>query len=304
MRYGVIGAGAVGGALAAYLLRAGLCCDVVARGRTLAALRDKGIRLQPESKKALHVPCGVVEDPERYAGRPDVVFLTVKGYALPSVLPLLRRICTAQTVVIPLFNIYGTGEALQKELPLPLVTDGCVYIAASAPRPGEVELQGDIFRVVFGARKPVDARPVLALVAEDLRSAGIEPLLSEHIRRDTLKKYAYTSPMASAGLYFDADAGRFQREGPERALFISLMREIDALASAMGTPFDVDIVRTNLAILDALAPDASTSMQRDIRLGRPSEMDGLLFAPVRLGERYGVPTPQYRAIAARFGFTG
>lgn len=71
----------------------------------------------------------------------------------------------------------------------------------------------------------------------------------------------------------------------------------------MGTPFDVDIVKTNLTILDALSPNASTSMQRDLRAGKPSEIDGLLFEPVRLGKRYGVPTPQYRKIAEHFGFS-
>lgn len=81
------------------------------------------------------------------------------------------------------------------------------------------------------------------------------------------------------------------------------MREIAALAKAMGAEFDIDIVKTNLSILDALTPDASTSMQRDIRAGKSSEMDGLIFTPVRLGRKYGVPTPTYEKIAKHFGFS-
>ncbi len=302
MRYCVIGAGAVGGALAAFLLRAGLTCDIIARGKTMEILKNHGISLQKSGETQI-VPCARVCDSERYNERPDVIFVAVKGYSLESIVPVLSRVCTEDTVVIPLLNIYGTGAVLQEKLPKPLVTDGCIYIAASSPRPGTVEMQGDIFRVVYGVRERTQMRLALQAVAEDLKQAGITPVLSPNIRRDTLKKYAYTSPMAAAGLYFDADAERFQKEGEERALFVSLMREIDALAKAMGTPFDVDIVKTNLTILDALSPNASTSMQRDLRAGKPSEIDGLLFEPVRLGKRYGVPTPQYRKIAEHFGFS-
>lgn len=301
MRYCVIGAGAVGGALAAFLLRAGLTCDIIARGKTMEILKNQGISLQKNGESQT-VPCTRVCDSAHYNERPDVIFVAVKGYSLESIVPMLSRVCTENTVVIPLLNIYGTGAALQEKLPKPLVTDGCIYIAASSPQPGTVAMQGDIFRVVYGVRERAQMRPALQAVAEDLKHAGITPVLSENIRRDTLKKYAYTSPMAAAGLYFDADAERFQKEGEERALFVSLMREIDALAEAMGTPFDVDIVKSNLAILDALSPNASTSMQRDLRAGKPSEIDGLLFEPVRLGKRYGVPTPQYRKIAEHFGF--
>ena len=110
--------------------------------------------------------------------------------------------------------------------------------------------------------------------------------------------------MAAAGLYFDADARAFQVEGTPRTLFVDLMREIESLAEAMGCAFDIDIVQTNLDILDALSGDASTSMQRDIRAGHASELEGLVFEPVRLGQKYGVLTPQYRKIAERFGFKG
>ena len=75
------------------------------------------------------------------------------------------------------------------------------------------------------------------------------------------------------------------------------MREVDALATKMEIPFLVDIVATNLRILDELDPSASTSMQRDIYAGKPSEIDGLIYEVVRMGERYGVPVPTYRMVA-------
>lgn len=71
----------------------------------------------------------------------------------------------------------------------------------------------------------------------------------------------------------------------------------------MGIHFTVDLLATNLKSLDNSAPNFTTSMQRDIKQGRPSEIDGLVFEVVRLGRQYGVPVPTYAMIAAQFGFT-
>ena len=71
----------------------------------------------------------------------------------------------------------------------------------------------------------------------------------------------------------------------------------------MGFPFPEDPVPRNLAIQDALAPDASTSLKRDLDAGKPSEVDGLIFEVVRLGRKYGVPTPMYDRVAAKLGFS-
>ncbi len=117
-----------------------------------------------------------------------------------------------------------------------------------------------------------------------------------------LQKFSYVSPMAACGAYYDIDAGAAQQEGKVRDTFIALMREIDALAQAMDIHFAVDIVETNLEILDNLSPTASTSMQRDLKQGKNSEMDGLIFEVVRLGRQYGVHVPTYEMIAEKFGF--
>ena len=129
------------------------------------------------------------------------------------------------------------------------------------------------------------------------RSSGIEGVLSDHIRRDALQKFAFVSPMAACGLYYHVSAGDAQITGEPRDTFVKLMREVEALAEAMDVPFLVDIVTTNLQILDTLNPDASTSMQRDVYAGKSSEIDGLIYEVVRMGERYGVPTPTYKMIA-------
>ena len=76
------------------------------------------------------------------------------------------------------------------------------------------------------------------------------------------------------------------------------MREIVSLAEAMGIRFEGDLVRQHLDILDALEPEMTTSMQRDLKAGGPSEIDGLVYEVVRMGERYGAELPEYRRIAA------
>ena len=136
-------------------------------------------------------------------------------------------------------------------------------------------------------------------VAKDLKDSGIDAVLSDNIRRDALQKFAYVSPMAACGLYYHVSAGEAQKTGDARDTFVKLMKEIDALAVAMGVPFQVDIVTTNLQILDTLDPTASTSMQRDIYAGKSSEIDGLIYEVVRMGQQYGVPVPTYEMVAAR-----
>ena len=68
-----------------------------------------------------------------------------------------------------------------------------------------------------------------------------------------------------------------------------MIREITALAEAMGVPFERDMVEVNLKILSTLASEATTSMQRDVMDGKSSEIDGLVYEVVCMGERYHVP---------------
>ena len=300
MKYLIYGAGGTGGCLAAFLALGGKDVSLIARGDHLKAIQDHGLVLET-GHGTFAVPVRACEQ-EQVTVKPDVIFVCVKGYSLEGTLPTLKRLSDGHTIVIPLLNIYGTGARLQPELSPALVTDGCIYIAAEIKAPGTVHMSGDIFRVVFGPRTQEEYRPELEEVARDLNDCGIEGILSRNIQRDALMKFSVVSPMAACGIYHDIQVGGMQAPGQPREDFKALVAEIGALAQAMGFPFPEDPVARNLAIQDALDPDASTSLKRDLDAGKPSEVDGLIFEVVRLGRKYHVPTPMYDRVAAKLGF--
>ena len=300
MKYAIIGAGGTGGCLGFFLKKAGKDVTLIARGKHLEAIRKNGLTIQKlwdESRETLPVKACTAEE---YKEIPDVILVCVKGYSMDETVPTIKKIAGKETVVIPILNIYGTGGRLQKNLPELTVTDGCIYVSANIMEPGVILQHGKILRVVFGARKPEEETEKMREVAKDMVTDDLEVILSENIRRDAMVKFSYVSPIGAAGLYCNAVAADFQREGEQREMFKALIREIVALSHAMGLEFEEDLVERNLKILASLSPEATTSMQRDVIEGKRSEMDGLVYEVVRMGREYKVSMPQYEKAAACF----
>ena len=300
MKYAIIGAGGTGGCLGFFLKKAGKDVTLIARGKHLEAIRKNGLTIQKlwdESRETLPVKACTVEE---YKEIPDVILVCIKGYSMDETVPTIKKIAGKETVVIPILNIYGTGGRLQKKLPELTVTDGCIYVSANIMEPGVILQHGKILRVVFGARKPEEETEKMREVAKDMVTDDLEVILSENIRRDAMVKFSYVSPIGAAGLYCNAVAADFQREGEQREMFKALIREIVALSHAMGIEFEEDLVERNLKILASLSPEATTSMQRDVIEGKRSEMDGLVYEVVRMGREYKVSMPQYEKAAACF----
>lgn len=299
MKYAIIGAGGTGGSLGFFMAKAGKDVTLIARGRHLDAIRQNGLTMEllwDHSRETVDVKACTADE---YNEIPDVILVCVKGYSMEETIPVIRRIAGKDTVVIPILNIYGTGGKLQKEFPELTVPDGCIYVSANILEPGVILRHGKILRVVFGARKPEEETEKMREIARDMACENVEVILSEDIRRDAMVKFSYVSPIGAAGLYYNATAADFQKDGEPREMFKALIREIEALSHAMGIEFQEDLVERNLNIVAPLAPEATTSMQRDVYAGKKSEIDGLVYEIVRLGREYGVPLPEYEKVAAK-----
>ena len=295
-KYLIVGTGGTGGAIGAYLARAGMDVTFIARGEHLKAIKEKGLKVVRPKDEFVICPCkaSTFED---YNEKPDVVFVCVKGYSVDEIIPDIQRVSDEHTIIIPILNIYGTGGMMQKSFPDSLVTDGCIYVAAQIAEPGCIRMNGDILRVIFGVRNSADMRDELKEIEADLIKSDITGVLSDNIARDALLKFSYVSAQGTCGLYYNVPAGDIQKQGEIRDCFAELVHEIDMLAKAMDIDFGEDIVSRNLKILDDLTPSATTSMQRDIMAGKKSEIDGLVYEVVRLADRYGVEVPMYKKIA-------
>ncbi len=297
MKYLIIGAGGTGSAIGMALLKAGKDVTFIGRGADLEALQENGLQIQTPNETLSFCPVQACTM-ESYQGTPDVIFVCVKGYSLDEATAFIKTVADKNTVVIPILNIYGTGEVMQKDLPGILVTDGCIYVAAHVSAPGHVVLSGNILRVVYGVRNPEEYRPVLETIRDDLQTGGAIVVLSDDIRRDAMMKYSYISAQNACGVYYDVPAGGIQNPGECRDCFAGLNAEIKILAEAMGIQLTEDPVKKNLAIIDTLVPEMMTSMQRDLKAGKQTEIDGLVFHVERLAKEYGVSLPLYEKICS------
>ncbi|MDR2847522.1 MAG: 2-dehydropantoate 2-reductase [Bacteroidales bacterium] len=299
LKYLIAGTGGVGGSIGGFLALSGNDVTCIARGAHLQAIRQQGLRLNSTLKGVQTVGVKAFTA-EEYNEKADVIFVCVKGYSVESIAGLIQKAAHQDTLVIPVLNVYGTGDRLQQLTSGVTVLDGCIYIVSFVSAAGEITQMGKIFRLVYGVRRqPVPAEKLEA-IHTDLLNAGIKADISDDINRDTFIKWSYISAMACTGAYFDVPMAPIQTNGKERDVFIGLSRESAEIGRKSGILLPDNLVDEHLRILDKLTPDSTASMQKDLAKGRQSEINDLLFRMISLGEKTGVATPVYRQVAEKF----
>ena len=299
-KYLVIGTGGVGGSIAGFLDLAGKDVTCIARGKHLEAIRKHGLHLKSDLKGEHYLPIKACTA-EEYNDKADVVFVCVKGYSIDSIKDVLEKSAHPDTLVIPILNVYGTGPRIGRLVPSVKVLDGCIYIVGFVSGEGEITQMGRIFRLIFGAR-PEQNIPHEALdeIAGVLQACGIKAEVSDDINRDTFIKWAFISAMACTGAYHDVPMGEVQHDGPVRNTFIGLSRESAEMGHRLGVAYPEDPVAYNLKVIDKLDPHSTASMQKDLSKGHQSEIQGMLFDVIKLGEELGTDLTTYRKVAAKF----
>lgn len=300
MKYLVFGTGGVGGSIAAFLHLSGCDVDCIARGEALNAINERGLIFHSDVKGEHTLPIKAYSA-DNYPHKADVIFVTVKGYSIDSIGSSIINCAHKDTVVIPVLNVYGTGARIAANAPGVNVLDGCIYIVGFKSGVGEITQMGDIFHLVYGVPKGKHVSDeILERINRDLRDSGIRVTQSDDIDRDTFIKWSYISAMALTGAYFDIPMGPIQHPGKERDLFIGLTEESKAIGERLGIDFGCDLVEHHLAVMDSLDPHSTASLQKDLKAGHESEIQGQLFDMIDRARSLGIPTPVYDTVAARF----
>jgi 2-dehydropantoate 2-reductase len=104
-------------------------------------------------------------------------------------------------------------------------------------------------------------------------------------------KLVFISATSAVGAAVRVPIDVFRALGETRALLVAAMEETIAVARARGVALPPELLDRTLAFVDSLPAGTTSSMQRDVMAGRPSELDAQCGAVVRLGREARVPTP-------------
>jgi 2-dehydropantoate 2-reductase len=294
MRIAIYGTGGAGGYFGAHLARAGEDVTFIARGEHLRAIRAQGLRVQTHTGDILVHPAQATEDPSQ-VDPVDVVIVGVKTWQVEDAARAMRPLIGPDTFVVPLQNGVEAASHLAAVLGPEHVLDGTCGTISRLVGPGHILSLGEANFIKFG--EP-DNRP--SERGERLRSAferaGVRAEIPPNIQTAVWEKFIFVAPYGGVGAVTRAPAGTIRTLPETRRMLETCMREIFAVARAHSIALADDSVEKAMVLLDSLAPNATTSLQRDIGAGRPSELEAWNGAAVRLGQQAHVETPLHQFI--------
>ncbi|AMS04705.1 2-dehydropantoate 2-reductase [Acidipropionibacterium acidipropionici] len=296
MRIAVIGAGAIGGFYGAALSSAGQDVSFIARGATLEALRTHGLRIIGEQTLTLEAPA---TDDAATIGPVDVVLICTKTFqvadAAHTYLPALMG---PDTLVVTTQNGVQAPFVLEKIIGREHVAPGVCRVWSKIAEPGVIDLMGGPKSLVAGTWDDA-VTPVLSAFRTALHEAGIATTDTTDIWTELWTKVIHVVPQGAVGALLDAPLGQLlERHLP---LYRRAMTETADVARAHGAHLPDDVVETTLGFVAGQDPTSTTSFQRDITAGRPSEFAAQVGAIPALGDEVGVDTPVNDVIAEVLG---
>lgn len=298
MKLAIYGSGGVGAYFGGRLAKAGEDVTFIARGEHLAAMRTAGLRvesIEPVLGGFVVDPVQATDDPAA-VGACAVVLVAVKGWQLPGALPGLRALVGPSTVVVPLLNGVEAPSILAAALGAGAVVGGTCRIVSRIAAPGLVQHVAATPEVQVGALGGGGRDPRLAPLVRALVRAGVEAREVDDIERVMWEKLVFIAAYGGVGSLVGAPIGVVRSNPASRRQLEAALREGEAIARACGIAVADELVARNLAYLDALAPEATTSLQRDLEAGRPSELDDWNGALVRMAAAAGIDAPVHRGI--------
>ncbi len=306
MRTAIVGAGAIGALLAAALARAGQRVSVLARGATLAAIEEHGIRIVADDASAGAVRVKASDEPASL-GEQDVVVLALKAQALPEVAASLRPLIGPATVIVSAMNglpwwfLHGLsapgctepleavdpGGRVSSVLPADRAIGCVVHLSSSTEAPGIVK-RGRGNRLIVGPAQ-AQCREAVHTLADALTAGGFDVESTGDIRTDIWAKLWGNMNMNPLSALTGSTADRLLDDPFTHALVLRMMEEADAIGRRLG-------LSTGMSAPDRVAVTRQlgafkTSMLQDMEAGRALEIDPILGVFPELGRRLDVPTP-------------
>jgi 2-dehydropantoate 2-reductase len=290
-----MGAGGLGSYLGIQLAAAGADVGFVARGAHLAAMRDKGLRLEsPNGDLHLH-PIRASSSTDEI-GQSDIVLFAVKLWDTESAAAALSPLVGPDTLVVTVQNGIDSADMLARHIPAEQVVAGGAYVSVHMIEPGVLGVTGTC-RIIIDAK---GGDPRLAALASLGEAPALSWQLADNAPSVLWQKFCTLVAFSGATALTRLPLGVVRGNPDTRAILDDLATENLAVARAAGHPLSPDQEADAWRVLNTHPDNAMASMAVDLIHGRRLELPWLSGRVHQLGRQLGVPTPTntlvYRAL--------
>jgi 2-dehydropantoate 2-reductase len=284
----VIGAGAIGGWIAAKL---------AATGSRVAAITSRG---PLETITLEEAGSSLVAQLSPFEGPADLLVIAVKATALEAAATAAAKRIGEHTIIVPMLN--GVPWWFVPDLPLSSV-DPSGTVSASLPFRNLIGcvVHASCYRtnsgtvVVKHADRLIIGEPLggcsnrVEAVQGLLEAARIRCEASESVRRAIWYKLWGNATINPLSALTRASCDRILAEPECRSWMLEGMAELAAIGAAIGCPIS-ESGEDRMAVTARLGA-FKTSMLQDVEFSRPIELEALLGAPREIARRHGIETP-------------
>lgn len=295
MRIAIFGSGGVGGYFGGRLAEQGEDVIFIARGAHLEAMTRTGLQVDSIAGDFNLSKVSATDNP-KLAGQVDYVICSVNAWQVQAAAKAMRPMIGPETLVIPLQNGVEAPGQLIEVLGADAVVGGLCAIITFQTGPGHIKHIGANPLIRF-AHLDNHADPRINTLSEAFnRCNGVKSSIPDDVNVALWQKFLLISPWSGVGAVTRAPIGVLLQQAETRQMLLDAMQEIYTLALARDIEMPQDSVQKTMNTLESFPPNSTTSMQRDIVDGLPSELDAQNGAVVRLADEVEVDTPVNRFI--------
>ncbi|MBL6951319.1 MAG: ketopantoate reductase family protein [Alphaproteobacteria bacterium] len=312
MRFVVLGAGALGTVIAAYLARAGEDVALIARGARAKQLANEGVTIT--GLEDFTVKMEIVDQPANLDAA-DVLIMATKTYDTATAIDAVRHVKVG--------SVFSIQNGVMKNAQLAEAFGEEAVLGAVGMLGGAVQADGVanymMANPIIVGEISGEVSPRVEDIIKTLQAAKLPAAVSDNIQTEEWSKFVGWLGLSALAVLTRAETWKFLADGDTARIAARIMRETAQLPQHLGIPlkagppFDLDIVTSKgedevVALLQRrgeaqskTAPNFRQSMLQDVDKGKQFEVEETFGFTVREAEKLGLSVPTvetcYRVLA-------
>ena len=228
--------------------------------------------------------------PSETSFKADLIIIATKFSGLIEARKNIKNFVKDDTIILSLLNGVTSEEILAETYGWNRLLLS-YFIGHSAVRNGRNIRHDGVNTIVFGDRENSLSSDNVSRLKTFFEDAGINYKIPVDMKYSLWLKYMLNVAANQSTAILRMTFGEMLENKKFMEFAVNIMKEVQLIAKAEGVKNTDDMIEKTVEHLKTMSPDGKTSMLQDVEAGRKTEVDMFAGEIIKLGKKYGIPTP-------------